>query len=67
MSALVALENSRSAAELPELLEALSDWLRGPGEDELWRAFVEWVGRVLPRGRFAGSALPGFRIWKGEG
>ena len=67
VSALVALENSRSAAELPELLEALSDWLRGPGEDELRRAFVEWVGRVLPRGRFTGTALPGVQDLEGGG
>ena len=65
VSALVALENSRSAAELPELLEVLSDWLRGPGEDELRRAFVEWVRRVLPRGRFAGAALPGVQDLEG--
>ena len=67
VSALVALENSRSAAELPELLEALSDWLRGPGEDELRRAFVEWIRRVLPRGRFAGTALPGVQDLEGGG
>ena len=67
VSALVALENSRSAEELPALLAALSDWVRGPGEDELRRAFVEWVRRVLPRGRFAGAALPGVRDLEGGG
>ena len=67
LSALVALENSRSAEELPALLSALSDWVRGPGEDELRRAFVEWVRRVLPRGRFAGAALPGIRDLEGGG
>ena len=67
VSALVALENGRSAEELPGLLAALSDWLRGPGEDELRRAFVEWVRRVLPRGRFAGAALPGVRDLEGGG
>ena len=67
VSALVALENSRSAEELPALLAALSDWVRGPGEDELRRAFVEWVRRVLPRGRFAGAALPGIRDLEGGG
>ena len=61
VSALVALENSRSAEELPGLLAALSDWVRGPGEDELRRAFVEWVRRVLPQGRLAGAELPGVR------
>ena len=67
VSALVALENSRSAEELPGLLAALSDWVGGPGEDELRRAFVEWVRRVLPRGRLAGAALPGLRDLEGGG
>ena len=67
VSALVALENSRSAEELPGLLAALSDWVGGPGEDELRRAFAEWVRRVLPRGRLAGAALPGVRDLEGGG
>ena len=67
VSALAALENSRSAEELPALLAALSDWLRGPGEDELRRAFVEWIRQVLPQERFAGAALPGVRDLEGGG
>ena len=50
------------------MLAALSDWVRGPGEDELRRAFVEWIRRVLPRGRLAGAgALPGVRDLEGGG
>ena len=67
VSALIAFENSRSAAELPKLLAALSDWVRGPGEDELRRAFVEWIRQVLPRGRFAGAALPKVQDLEGGG
>lgn len=48
MSALIAFENRRSLEEAPKLLSALGDWLRGPGDDELRRAFVGWVRRALP-------------------
>ena len=48
VSALVALENSGSAESLSEVLAALSDWLRSPEDDELRRAFAEWVRRALP-------------------
>ena len=43
VSALLALENSGSAESLSEVLAALSDWLRSPEDDELRRAFAEWV------------------------
>ena len=65
VSALVAFENSRSSEELPKLLSALSGWLRSPEDDELRRAFVEWIRRVLPQGRFAGAALPGVQDLEG--
>ena len=58
VSALVGLENSGSAERLSELLAALSDWLRDPEDDELRRAFVEWVRQVVLPGRFPGAALP---------
>ena len=35
---------------------ALSDWLRDSEDDELRRAFVEWVRRVVLPGRFPGAA-----------
>ena len=47
-SALLAFENRCSSEEAPKLPSALGDWLRGPGDDELRQAFVEWVRRALP-------------------
>ena len=65
-AALVALENSGSAESLSKLLGALSDWLRDSEDDELRRAFVEWVRQAalpgpVPRGRAAGGAGAGRR------
>ncbi len=67
VSALVALENSGSAESLSKLLAALSDWLRDSEDDELRRAFVEWVRQVALPGRFPGAALPGVRDLEGGG
>ena len=67
VSALVALENSRSAEELPGLLAALSDWVGGPEDDELRRAFVEWVRQVVVPGRYGGVALPVVQALEGGG
>ena len=52
VSALVGLENSRSPEELARLIDALLDWVRGPGEGEIKRAFEEWIARVLLPRRF---------------
>ncbi len=52
------LENSGSAESLSKLLAALSGWLRSPEDDELRRAFAEWIRRVVLPDRFAGAALP---------
>ena len=67
VSALVGLENSGSAESLSKLLAALSDWLRDSEDDELRRAFVEWVRQVALPGRFPGAALPGVRDLEGGG
>ena len=67
VSALVGLENSRSAAGLSNVLEALSDWVEGPGEDELRRAFVEWVRQAVLLGRFGESVLPVVQALEGGG
>ena len=67
VSALVGLENSRSAASLSKVLEALSDWVEGPGEDELRRAFVEWVRQAVLPGRFGESVLPVVQALEGGG
>ena len=66
VSALVAFENSDSAAGLSEVAEALSVWLRDSGEDELRRAFVEWLRRVLPR-RLGEDAPPVVQALEGGG
>ena len=66
VSALVAFENSDSAADLSEVAQALAVWLRDSGEDELRRAFVEWLRRVLPR-RLGEGAPPVVQALEGGG
>ena len=52
VSAVVRLENSRTPADLKRVVDALVDWLRGPGQREIKRSFGEWVRLVLAqRGR----------------
>ena len=67
VSALVGLENSGSVEGLSKLLAALSGWLRGPEDDELRRAFVEWVRQVVLPGRYGGAALPVVQALEGGG
>ena len=67
VSALVGLENSGSASDLSKVLEALSDWVRGPGEDELRRAFVEWIRQAVLPGRFGEAVLPVVQALEGGG
>ena len=52
VSALIGLEGSRTPGELERWLDALLDWVRGPGERELRRAFGTWIRRVLLAHRF---------------
>ena len=58
MTAVVRLEQSRSPADLERVLEALASWLRGPDDNELRRAFVDWVRLLAERLVPAGSAVP---------
>ena len=58
VSALIALENCRSAADLRRAVDALADWLGGPGEQALKRSFGEWIRLVLLPGRFPSVELP---------
>ena len=58
VSALIALENSRTPADLKRAMDALIDWLRGPGEQEVKRSFEEWIGRVLMPQRFGTKGPP---------
>ena len=66
-AALVGLENSGSAKSLSKVLAALSDWLRDSEDDELRRAFAEWVRQVVLPGRFPGAALPVAQALEGGG
>ena len=66
VSALVALENSGSAEDLWKVLAALSDWLRSPEDDELRRAFAEWVRWMAPR-RYGEAAPPVAQAMEGGG
>ena len=49
------------------MLGALSGWLRGSEDDELRRAFVEWVRQVVLPGRFPGAAPPVAQALEGGG
>ena len=55
VSALVGMETSATAEALSEAAEALSGWLRDSGDDELRRAFAEWLRQVSSR-RFGEGA-----------
>ena len=66
-AALVALENSGSAERLSKVLAALSGWLRDSEDDELRRAFVEWVRQAALRGRLPEAALPVAQALEGGG
>ena len=49
MMAVVDLEKSRSPADLMRVVDALRERLRGPRDDELRRAFAQWVRRLARR------------------
>ena len=58
VSAVVRLENSRSRADLKRVVDALVEWLRGPGHRDLKRSFGEWIGQVLMPRRLGSVSLP---------
>ena len=58
VAALIQLENSRTPADLPPVLEALIRWLGSSEESGLKRAFSEWIVRVLLPSRLPGVELP---------
>ena len=58
VSALIALENSRSATDLKRTVDALASWLRGSGDQQLKRSFGEWIRLVLLPGRFSPAEMP---------
>ena len=58
VSAVVRLENSRTPADLKRAVDALVDWLPGPGQQEIKRSFREWIRLVLAQRGFDVSELP---------
>ena len=52
VTALIGFENSRSPEALGRMASALPEWLRGPGEPELKRAFLQWALRGGHAGRW---------------
>jgi predicted transposase/invertase (TIGR01784 family) len=46
-AALFRLENSRSPADVGEVVRSLLDWLKSPEQASLRRAFAVWLGRVI--------------------
>ena len=57
VTALIGFENSRSPEALGRAMSALSEWLRGPEEAELKRAFLQWVLQVAAPARFRSEDL----------
>ena len=62
MTAVVRLEKLRSPEDLLAVVDDLREWLRGPQNDALRRAFADWVVRLTKRFARAGvEALSGVR------
>ena len=49
MAAVIALEQSRSPADLLRVVDVLRERLRDPSDGELKRAFAEWIRRLAQR------------------
>ena len=50
-AALFRMENSRTPQDVEQVLSALVEWLKSPGQDSLRRAFTVWLKRVFLPGR----------------
>ena len=61
MTAVIGLEKSRSLADLVRVVDALREWLRDPGEDELRRAFADWIRQMTEQLKPGGAELPPVR------
>ncbi len=62
VAAVFRLENSRTAADIVEVVDALVEWLRDPSQTGLRRAFTVWLRRVLlPRRLPRGAAIHKWR------
>jgi len=60
VAALFRLENSHNQRQLLEVLTLLLEWLAGPEQDSLRRAFTVWFGRVLSPRHQDTETLPVF-------
>lgn len=58
VAALFRLENSRNPEQLLRVVINLLNWLSGPEQDSLRRAFTVWFGRVLFPARFEPGKQP---------
>ena len=58
MTAVVRLERIRTPWDLLEVVDVLREWLRSPEDDELRRAFTDWVRQVAERLVPGGATLP---------
>ncbi|HKI04710.1 MAG TPA: Rpn family recombination-promoting nuclease/putative transposase [Thermoanaerobaculia bacterium] len=58
-AALFRLETSRGPDEVQRVVAALLQWLRGPEQAELRRAFGTWLSQVLLPARLPGVTVPG--------
>lgn len=47
VAALFRLEKSRSIEDIKGVVRELDEWLKGPGQQELRRAFAKWLSRIL--------------------
>ena len=64
VAALFLLENSRNEQDIQRVLEHLLDWLHGPSQTSLRRAFTVWIGRVLLPAKVPGVEIPEFNNLK---
>lgn len=58
VAALFRLENSRTPADIEQVLDQLVRWLSAAEQGDLRRAFVVWLKRVLLPARAPGADLP---------
>jgi len=58
VAALFRLENSRDAADVRRVVDALAAWLREPNESGLARACVDWLREILLPSRMPEAELP---------
>ena len=49
VTAVVRLERIETPSDLVRVVDMLREWLRSPGDDELRRAFIDWIRRIAER------------------